>query len=122
MQYDISSHPLLSEDAAALQPDQLEEYVELAEDLLGLAGVIFTEESAVSTVERALVLQVNYWLEHDVSNPQQLQAERRGDRSFAYYRAAGSRLFMNPLSLQLIERLLTTEGGWENLTSVRTRG
>ncbi len=58
--FDVTDHPLLSDDANAIDADVLEAFNDLAEDLLGLAAAETEDATIIATATRAVVWQVNY--------------------------------------------------------------
>lgn len=79
MAFELVDHPLLSDAAAALEPETLDAYTAAAAVLLNLAGLDESDETVLS----ALVFQVNFLVElgptHGV-----VVLERRGQRTVQY--------------------------------------
>lgn len=65
--YDITDHPLLSDDARDLGPNSLDAQARVAETLLGLltftAFSVVTQADLYSRAQDAVALQVNYQVE-----------------------------------------------------------
>lgn len=111
MAYDISSHPLLTPEAAALASDVFEEHAALAHDLLGLTGTSLTGEAA-EKAKRFLVLQVNYQVESGVKAAVYIDV-MRGRRREMYRRDLG---LIRPGLLEEVTDLLGesegSDGSW----------
>lgn len=106
--YDVTDHPLLSEDAAALTAEQLAEQNLLAEDLLGFTdAALLTDPVTVDRAKRLIVLQVNYQVETGV-DAAVYAMKVRGSRTAAY--KADSEDLVRPGLLDQVEELLDNEG------------
>lgn len=105
--YDVTDHPLLSEDAAALTTEQLAEQNLLAEDLLGFTdAALLTDPDTVARATRLIVLQVNYQVETGI-DASIYASQRRGQREIGYKPNLGLIL---PGLLDEVEALLEDEG------------
>lgn len=96
MIYDVTAHPLLSDQAAALGPSELEAHARVAETSLGLlnftAFVDGTDKYDRAT--DAVALQINYQVEAGIE-AFIMSGESRGARRRSY--RGGSRKRMAPL-------------------------
>lgn len=79
MAFELVDHALLSDAAAALEPETLDAYAAVGAALLNLSGLSEDDETVIS----ALVFQVNFLVElgptHGI-----IVLERRGQRSVQY--------------------------------------
>lgn len=119
--YDPTSHPLLSTEAGALDPDELEAHAEIAESALGLADTEF-EDSEATEATHAVVRQVN--LQVDVGLTPKiayLESERKGDEARTYRSAspeAGEGVLLDPLAKRMVANL-KSRSGWGTLSGFR---
>lgn len=83
--YNITSHPLLSDNAKVLLNDDANVFdavVEAAERTLGLHGTSFTGEDA-ENAKLAILLETNYELEQTPESEVMARVDR-GERTFQY--------------------------------------
>ena len=100
--YPVEGHPLLEEDALALDANQLREWAYVAERVLGLRGpnaTLFTGDAALEAA-RAVAMQVSLLAAKD---PETYFAERVGRGSEDMYYREG--FVIHPLAEQIVADL-----------------
>lgn len=99
--YDPSGSSLLSDDAAALVMADFDELSDLAEDLLGIAGISFTGDDAAA-LTRAVALEVNL-LVASPADAAYLASEAKGSQSRSYRQ--GGALVVDPRAARIVQRI-----------------
>lgn len=117
-----ADHPLLSDEAKALTPENLAIMAGLAEDVLGLTSApTYTEATAVAAATNAVAIQISYYMVLPVEM-QFLTSKSRGARSESYRaNASGSAMMVSSLARQIVQGLAGGEG-YVSMRSYRGRG
>lgn len=114
--YDPTEHPLLSPEAARLEPEELEAQADVAEELLGLVDSRHTGEKA-DRATRAVALQVNHQVALG-SEASAIQSKGRGSRSVTYRQTGGGDLVsVSAAARKIVEQLSGTV--WNGAGSLR---
>jgi hypothetical protein len=115
--YDILLHALLSLDAKAKGPDEIQAQQRVAERVLGLRDTDYLG-SAKADAEDALAMQVSLQVATDPET-YLAQSETRGSRSITYR----DQVPLHPLALTIAEALFSEDLGagnrWPTITSLR---
>jgi hypothetical protein len=126
--YDVAAHPLLSDDAKALEPEALAAQNDVAEDVLKLKGTSpapYTDPEAVRAVKNAVAWQVNYQVAMG-TDAYTLQSKTEGSRSETF---RGTAPDAYPPSVRIVNALAESQGstsaptrrgaGWTTVRSLR---
>lgn len=118
--YLVSEHPLLSAKAKVLaaKEEDFAEQVALAADLLGVSETTYTGD-ALSKINRAVVLQLNYMLQLGM-DPfiYRSAASERSKQSVMYRGGDNGPPLVLALAANLV-RFVNYETGWGNIKAVR---
>ena len=116
----IAAHPLLSNQAKALDPAVLNAQQDVAETLLGLFPPAVTVALTLSRVTTAIVLQMNFQIAQGLDPLYTEFTQSAHSRQMVSYRDR----YLDPRAVAIVtEALLEEEGdGYKLMTSYRTQG
>lgn len=114
--FDIAGNVFLSAAAAALAPDDLAAWTEVAEDALSLANRAFSNDGT-ARAENLLARQISAWQDLGLTLGY-LTSETRGPQSRTYRTGTtgGAPLPVDPIVAAGVQRLLRDEVGYPQRT------